>query len=133
MEKFNYDELTDAKRIEILDKASNEESQKDYFQKLRKRIADFIEKNPNAKGLNYLLMMPDFFYLVCRLLGDNRVPPKSKLKIGAAIVYCISPIDIIPDILGVPASNLVGKSFKYTESSLSKDSFIPPPKLIGLI
>ena len=44
-------------------------------------------------------MFPDFFHLTCKLFGDTRVPTKNKLYLGCAIVYCISPIDIIPDLI----------------------------------
>jgi uncharacterized membrane protein YkvA (DUF1232 family) len=37
--------------------------------------------------------------LVLRLMGDRRVPYRLKLLIPAAIVYLVSPIDLVPDIL----------------------------------
>ena len=37
--------------------------------------------------------------LVVRLMLDRRVPLKSKLILPAGILYVISPIDFVPDIL----------------------------------
>ena len=37
--------------------------------------------------------------LVVRLMLDRRVPLKSKLILPAGILYVVSPIDLIPDIL----------------------------------
>ncbi len=37
--------------------------------------------------------------LVWRLLNDSRVPMLSKLIIPAALVYVISPVDLIPDVI----------------------------------
>lgn len=48
-----------------------------------------------AKGLAHL---PNFFKLFFRLLGDSRVPLIAKLIPGAAFLYLISPIDLLPDI-----------------------------------
>ena len=45
------------------------------------------------------MMFPDFFYLICKLFVDNRVPTKNKFYLGCAIAYCISPVDIIPDFI----------------------------------
>ena len=36
-----------------------------------------------------------------RLLADPRVPVSSRLALGAALVYLVSPIDLIPDFIPV--------------------------------
>jgi uncharacterized membrane protein YkvA (DUF1232 family) len=45
------------------------------------------------------LFLPNFLILLKRLVGDPRVPRKSKLILGATIVYLVSPIDVVPDFL----------------------------------
>jgi len=45
------------------------------------------------------LFLPHFVILLKRLLADPRVPRKSKLILGATIVYLVSPIDVVPDFL----------------------------------
>jgi uncharacterized membrane protein YkvA (DUF1232 family) len=48
-------------------------------------------------------MAPDFFHLLCKLLFDPRVPGREKAKVGAAVAYFISPVDVIPEGLVGPA------------------------------
>ena len=47
-------------------------------------------------------MAPDFFHLLCKLMFDPRVPSTEKAKIGSAIAYFISPIDVVPEGLVGP-------------------------------
>ncbi len=46
-------------------------------------------------------MLPHMAKLVIRLLRDPRVPRRTKLVVGAAVGYVISPIDLIPDFIPV--------------------------------
>jgi uncharacterized membrane protein YkvA (DUF1232 family) len=48
---------------------------------------------------NLLLFLPNLATLLFRLLKDSRVPLAEKALFAAAIVYFISPIDFIPDVL----------------------------------
>lgn len=45
------------------------------------------------------LFLPNFVVLLKRLVTDPRVPRKSKLILGATIVYLVSPIDVVPDFV----------------------------------
>jgi uncharacterized membrane protein YkvA (DUF1232 family) len=45
--------------------------------------------------------VPDCVLLVRRLLGDRRVPWRSRIALGAALVYLVSPIDLVPDFVPV--------------------------------
>lgn len=47
------------------------------------------------------LMMPNVIKLVARLLKDPRVPRRSKITLGLAAAYVMSPIDLIPDAIPV--------------------------------
>ena len=48
---------------------------------------------------NLLLFLPNLVALLFRLLKDARVPLAEKALFVAAIVYFISPLDFIPDVL----------------------------------
>ncbi|HMQ03087.1 MAG TPA: YkvA family protein [Pyrinomonadaceae bacterium] len=52
-----------------------------------------------AKGRmrNFLMFLPNMVLLLGRLLKDARVPSAEKALFLAAIIYVISPIDLIPD------------------------------------
>lgn len=47
---------------------------------------------------NFLMFLPNMVRLLGRLLKDARVPAAEKALFLAAIVYVVSPIDLIPDI-----------------------------------
>ena len=47
------------------------------------------------------LMLPNILKLIGRLLLDPRVPRRSKITLGIAAAYVISPIDLIPDVIPV--------------------------------
>lgn len=56
---------------------------------------------PEAKSRmkNLLLFVPNLVRLLGSLLADRRVPKTEKLLIFGAIIYVISPIDLIPDFI----------------------------------
>jgi uncharacterized membrane protein YkvA (DUF1232 family) len=58
-------------------------------------------KRHEAKGRmrNFLMFLPNMVLLLGRLLKDGRVPAAEKALFLGAIVYVISPIDLLPDIL----------------------------------
>lgn len=45
------------------------------------------------------VLLPNLVKLIARLLRDPRVPRRTKLVVGAALAYLITPIDLIPDAL----------------------------------
>ena len=45
------------------------------------------------------LFLPNFLILIKRLVMDPRVPRKSKLILGATVVYLVSPVDVVPDFV----------------------------------
>lgn len=47
---------------------------------------------------NFLMFLPNMVLLLGRLLKDIRVPTAEKALFVAAIVYVISPLDLIPDV-----------------------------------
>lgn len=75
----------------------------DFYQKLRSRVKAWaVREGKDNKALKYVLMAPDFFHLLCKLMFDPRVPSPEKAKVGGAIAYFISPIDIVPEGLVGP-------------------------------
>ena len=68
-----------------------------FYDKLRKKVAKYA-----GKYSDIVLIAPDVFMLLVRLLKDKRVPAKHKGILAAAIAYFISPIDLIPEALVGP-------------------------------
>ncbi len=72
----------------------------DFRDKLRKKLKKYVG-DKRAKGFEYIFALPDFFFLLTRLLFDDRVKKTYKYFIGSLITYVILPIDIIPDFIPV--------------------------------
>ena len=70
----------------------------DFYQQMRNSIRIWLKgKGVNYKFADYLLSAPDLFHLLCKLAIDNEVPVSEKAKLAVAIVYFISPFDLIPE------------------------------------
>ena len=76
-------------------------SSENFYIKLRRRIRNWenSEKGKNQKYLEYILAIPDIFYVILKMELDPRIPVDTKLKLGGLIAYWIWPIDIIPDVI----------------------------------
>jgi uncharacterized membrane protein YkvA (DUF1232 family) len=46
-----------------------------------------------------LRALPDVARLIGRLVGDPVLPRSAKIALGAAAVYLLSPVDLIPDFI----------------------------------
>ena len=71
-----------------------------FYDKLRAKIEAFIrEKGINDKLAGYILLAPDLFVLLARLMLDKRVSLQAKAVAGVAVAYFITPVDFIPEVL----------------------------------
>jgi uncharacterized membrane protein YkvA (DUF1232 family) len=50
-------------------------------------------------GREAILLLPNVVKLLARLMRDPRVPVRRKVFAASVMVYVVSPIDIIPDII----------------------------------
>lgn len=95
------------KKTEVVENSGAEkinERKLQFYEKLREKIAGFAGEKVGDKGskvLEYVLALPDFFILLCRLTVDKRVKTSQKVLLGGIIVYVMSPIDLIPDFIPV--------------------------------
>lgn len=48
---------------------------------------------------NLLMFLPNMLHLCGRLIVDARVPRTEKLLLAGAIVYAVTPLDLIPDMI----------------------------------
>ncbi len=87
-------------------KSSDQQQYFDFYIRLRKKIDKQIKDKYNSNKplhriINLLLVLPDLFHLNTKLLFDPNVKTEKKGAILGAILYVISPIDLIPDVLPV--------------------------------
>jgi uncharacterized membrane protein YkvA (DUF1232 family) len=69
-----------------------------FYDRLRTRIHDYLEKKGRAaKAAEWLLLVPDVFILLWRLINDGRVTGKNKVMLGSGLAYFLFPFDIIPE------------------------------------
>jgi len=71
----------------------------DFYQKLRLKIREWIQ-SPEGKSSawsEYILLAPDLFHLLCKLMTDDDVSAVDKAKVAAVIAYFVSPFELIPE------------------------------------
>ena len=77
--------------------------QLDFYQQMRDSIRIWLKgKGVNYQFADFLLAAPDLFHLLCKLAIDKEVPVNEKAKLATAIVYFISPVDLISEALTGP-------------------------------
>lgn len=95
MTDFDFDdvELAEAAAEIHPDRASR------FYDRIRASIHDYLEKKGNLAGAagRFLLLVPDVFMLLWRLLRDPRVIGRDKVLLGSAVAYYFSPFDLIPE------------------------------------
>jgi uncharacterized membrane protein YkvA (DUF1232 family) len=77
----------------------NEQEQKDFYQKLRKKLEQFLVSKAGMKHkfADFLLFVPDIFHLLIKIVADPAIDSKSKSLIGSTIAYFIFPMDFLPE------------------------------------
>lgn len=70
-----------------------------FYDRMRERIRSYLEKKGTVAGTTgeYLLLAPDVFVLLWRLVNDPRVNAKSKVALGGGLAYFLFPLDITPE------------------------------------
>lgn len=79
-----------------------------FYDRVRSRIQSYIDTKGSTIGktAEYLLLVPDVFILLWRLVNDSRVSGKNKVLLGSGIAYYIFPIDLIPEAFVGPIGYL---------------------------
>ena len=76
----------------------------------------------------YVLLLPDMFVLVTRLMKDRRVPAKSKTILTLVLSYLVLPLDIIPDF--VPGLGALD-DFVIVVYALNRVLISTPPEVVA--
>ena len=105
-EEIEVEELSEEDLNEIKEKIvhSPDELKLKFYNKFRKKLQKKLKKyvgDKRAKGFEYIFALPDFFFLLTRLLFDDRVKKSYKAFIAGIITYIILPIDLIPDFIPI--------------------------------
>jgi uncharacterized membrane protein YkvA (DUF1232 family) len=70
-----------------------------FYDRMRESIRRYLEKKGAVAGTTgeYLLLAPDVFVLLWRLVNDGRVNAKNKVMLGSGLAYYLFPLDIMPE------------------------------------
>jgi len=70
-----------------------------FYDRMRDSIRRFLDKKRKAATTtgDYLMLAPDVFVLLWRLVQDARVDAKNKVILGSGIAYYIFPLDLMPE------------------------------------
>lgn len=87
---------------------STTEKNEAFYLKLRRTIDTWMYKQGGAvyKWADLLMAAPDLFYMLWKLSFCSEVSLKSRGILAGAIVYFISPIDLLPEALFGPVGYL---------------------------
>jgi uncharacterized membrane protein YkvA (DUF1232 family) len=79
-----------------------------FYDRNRNRIQKFVDRKGSVlgKAADFLLLVPDVFILLWRLLCDSRVSGKNKVLVASAVAYYIFPFDLIPEAIVGPIGYL---------------------------
>jgi len=91
------DELAESMRETSLVPVSRERAER-FYDRLRASVQRYLDKKGKVGATaEWLLLAPDVFILLWRLINDGRVNGKNKVLLGSGLAYYIFPFDIIPE------------------------------------
>jgi uncharacterized membrane protein YkvA (DUF1232 family) len=76
-----------------------------FYDRLRGKIESYLSQRSGAgdKVADVLLLVPDVFVFLLRLLLDPEVPKAKRALIGSALAYFVLPVDLLPEAFMGPA------------------------------
>lgn len=72
------------------------------YDRLRVKVLAAVEKKGGKLGadaIKVLLLVPDIFLLLVRLVLDREVPARTRALIGSVLAYFLLPVDLLPEAL----------------------------------
>jgi uncharacterized membrane protein YkvA (DUF1232 family) len=100
MESNSEDSFEDSMResAEVSAPVTKERADR-FYDRMRESIRRYLDKKGTVAGSTgeYLMLAPDVFVLLWRLVNDSRVNAKNKVMLGSGLAYYFFPLDIIPE------------------------------------
>jgi uncharacterized membrane protein YkvA (DUF1232 family) len=66
---------------------------------LKVQVKQHVRRHRPWEIIGFVRHVPNFVRLFVRLLREKRVPVPAKVLFAAAVVYCVSPMDFLPDLV----------------------------------
>ena len=64
----------------------------DVYRAIRDKVAGYT-----GAYADYVMLVPNLFLLITRLMLDPRIESKQKVYLGVALAYAVSPVDLLPE------------------------------------
>ncbi|HEY0156453.1 MAG TPA: DUF1232 domain-containing protein [Thermoanaerobaculia bacterium] len=95
---FNENDDLDAELNEGSAPVSSDRATR-FYDRMREGIRSYLDRKGALAGKTgeYLLLAPDVFVLLWRLVNDARVNAKNKMMLGSGLAYYFFPLDIMPE------------------------------------
>ncbi|HUP45246.1 MAG TPA: DUF1232 domain-containing protein [Thermoanaerobaculia bacterium] len=79
---------------------NEEERARRFYDRLRNRVHAYAEARGHLaeRSTGWLLLVPDMFMLLWRLVNDPRVSGTNKVLLGSGVAYYFFPLDIVPEL-----------------------------------
>ena len=72
----------------------------DFYRELREKITAWAKKKDiDAPYRDYILLVPDMFHFLTRMLIEPKVAFSDKAWVGIAVAYVLWPFDFLPDAI----------------------------------
>ena len=129
MESNQADDELDVDMNEMQSPLTNDRATR-FYDRMRNAIRSYLDKKGALAGKTgeYLLLAPDIFVLLWRLVNDARVNAKNKMMLGSGIAYFLFPLDIVPDLVAIGyiddlifGAYLLNKMLTDTDPSVLRD------------
>lgn len=80
----------------------------DFYVKLRRRLDAWLrtDEGRRHRWADVVCLAPDLVHLLIRLVLDPRVPNADKSRLLAVLLYFLSPLDALPEVVLGPAGYL---------------------------
>ena len=97
MSEHDFEE-TMRESTEVTGPVSRERANR-FYDRMRDSIRRYLDGKGSVVGKTgeYLMLAPDVFVLLWRLVNDSRVSAKHKVMLGSGLAYYLFPLDIMPE------------------------------------
>lgn len=95
------DDDLDAESMAVTPEVLSKDRAERFYDRVRTSITRYLSERGGVAGKagEVLLLVPDFFMLLWRLVNDDRVNGKNKVLLGSGLAYYLFPLDMLPDVI----------------------------------
>jgi uncharacterized membrane protein YkvA (DUF1232 family) len=115
-----------------------------FYDRMRESIRRYLDDKGKVVSTSgeYLMLAPDVFVLLLRLVKDPRVSAKDKMMLGTGVAYYLFPLDIMPEAFLGPigflddlvfAVFLLNKLLAHTDAVILRDHWSGTEDVLTMI